>query len=194
MTPNEFKEKYPEYKYLEGDELFNAMEEHMLRWQDSEQTLKATRPFWKRYTLRWLFYRNKPNMAIRFNYPTSERCKKCKRSLGPSRMVFMDMTGSGKNYWPCPECGEELEVEENTNFDRKLFLAKHNLVELFWEVLDRLHICRDTTESRYSMFGDEAHYVKCWHHNMKTGETHPEFKKRKWWEYIFIVKPNRVNL
>lgn len=194
MTAEEFKKLKPEYKDVEGDQLWNAMEDYMLRQQEGSEIMKPIMPFWKTHTLRWLYYRRIPNFVMgkpsTHKYTSDKRCAECKKGVN-ARMGFI-MTGEdGKQKYTsyCPHCGKEYREEPNTNYSHKLYKAGKKISKLFWLLLDKLHLVRSSISGRYDMFGDEARYVRSWGMNMETGEMSKTLKKRKWWEYIFIEKP-----
>lgn len=60
MTVEDFKRDNHSLAHLEGDELYNAMEDSMLKQQVGDSVLLQTKPFYKRYQLRYLFYRRTP--------------------------------------------------------------------------------------------------------------------------------------
>ena len=55
MTTEEFKKLKPEYKDVEGDQLWNAMEDYYLQQQEGTEILKQIMPFWKTHTLEDLY-------------------------------------------------------------------------------------------------------------------------------------------
>jgi DNA-directed RNA polymerase subunit RPC12/RpoP len=173
MTPQQFKDKYPQYKDLEGDDLWNRMELMLLYEQQQKKP--------KKYQLRWLFYRNKVNFSLgKNNYTATERCSKCKKGVS----FFMAIWWEGKTISNCPHCGEDLVKEKNTSFLHKL----HTKKEVFWKVLDWLHICRDTIGHRYDMFNDEHYFIMSTEYTNDWEFKKHNFRKRKWWEYIVIEK------
>lgn len=192
MTIEEFKKIKPEYKDTEGEELWNAMENYLLKQQRSNEMLKNIMPLWKTHTLRWLFYRRVPNHVLYKpsvdKYSSNQRCKNCKWGVG-SHMMIADFSKRISTSY-CPHCHQELEKEPNKNLTHKLYNAYSYIVNLFWATLDKLHIVRSTSEGRYDMMGDEAKYVDHWLMNNNTGTVTPVLRKRKWWEYILIEKPN----
>ena len=194
MTTEEFKKLKPEYKDVEGDQLWNAMEDYFLQQQSGNEILKQIMPLWKTHTLRWLYYRKTPNFSLgkisTDKYKSSKRCANCKNGVN-TRMVFMMMQEDGTQKYSsyCPHCSKEYVEEENTNINHKLYKIGKKISKYFWMLLDKLHLVRSSISSRYDMFGDEYRYVRGWEMNMKTGKTTFSLKKRKWWEYIFIEKP-----
>ena len=185
MNVEEFKKLKPEYKEVEGDQLWNAMEDYMLRQQSGQEVMKTTVPFFKRYQLRWLFYRRLPNMVWgENNYTSSDRCSNCKKGVsGSFGYIFQ-----GKMFMHCPHCGKDLKKEKNTNLNHKLWVIGKNISILFWNFLDKIHLVRSQVSGRYDMMGDECKYVKHWTMNYETGKMSFTPKKRKWWEYIFIER------
>lgn len=186
MTVQEFKQQKPEYAHLEGDALWDKMTDYGLTIQEGEQVLKSILPFWKRYQLRWLFYRVKSNTFI-LNYreASKDRCSKCKRGSS-SWMAFAKPDEPMKMY--CIYCGSEWVPEPNTNFKHYAIKICRATSKTFWAVLDWLHLVRSSFDPRYSMFGDEGHYVKSFTVNTDTWTTTYKLKKRRWWEYILIEK------
>lgn len=194
MDVEEFKKRKPEYKDIEGDQLWDAMTYDMLRQQQGSEIINQAMPIWKTHTLRWLHYRRTPNWTIgkpsTDKYISDKRCKACKWgvNLRVSWIIIAeDGTRSSCSY--CPHCNKEYHEEPNTNFTHKLYKAAKWISKIFWIILDKLHLVRSTTSGRYEMFGDEQRYVESWQMNFETGETSKKFKKRKWWEYILIEKP-----
>lgn len=193
MTVAEFKKLKPEYADAEGEELWNAMTDFMTKQEQGAEILKAILPFWKRYTLRWLFYRRVPNMKFshpsRDKYSSDKRCASCKWGVN-ARMAFIMMRkdGTSKSYSLCPHCAEEYKEEPNTNLSHRAYKVWSWLTGIFWTILDRLHLVRSSCNGRFSMFGDEARYIKGWYLDMGTGKTTPIHRKRKWWQYIVIEK------
>lgn len=192
MTIDEFKKIRPEYKDIEGDQLWNAMEDYMLQQQRGEQILKSVMPIWRTHTLRWLYYRKIPNLIMGNSrtdwYKSNKRCKKCKKGVN-MRFIIIDFRSvANDSYSPCPHCGKKYEEEPNTNISHNLYKTAKWISDTFWLILDKLHLVRSTCIGRYDMFGDESKYVRLWGFNMETGKTSKELKKRKWWEYILIEK------
>jgi hypothetical protein len=182
MTVQEFKNDHPEYAHLEGDELWDLMGTYKLRQQDGEAIIRQTLPFWKRYRLRWLFYRQPKNWRFgRNDYSASQRCKSCRK--GVSGWIGIGMGDRIVSY--CPHCTKELYREPNTSFSHYAYKVLLRLVNAFYLLLDRLHIVR--TGSRYGIFGDESGYVKYFSYHLDGRETF-ELRSRKWWEYIIIKK------
>jgi hypothetical protein len=180
MTTEEFKKLQPECKDLEGEQLWNAMEHYMLRLQTGEKVIRSTAPFYKRYRLRWLFYRRIPNMVFsKGDHTSDKRCKTCKKGKG--MLWFM----GGKTL--CPS-GHEYIEEPNTSFRHRVYVITKAATNLFWTILDKIHLVRSAHESRYDMFGDEGNYVSHYTLNTETYETTYHLKPRKWWEHIFVKR------
>lgn len=194
MTAEEFKELKPEYKDLQGDELWNAMEDYMLRQQQADTIIKSVKPIWKTHTLRWLYYRRIPNDLFggskTAKYSSDKRCANCKCGVN-ARFVWLlfQEDGTRKSVSYCPHCSKQYEAEPNTNLSHKIYKLLKGINKLFWLLLDSLHLVRSSGEGRYGMFGDEAKYVRDWSFNENTGETKHHHRKRKWWEHILIEKP-----
>lgn len=179
MTTQQFKEKYPEYSHLEGESLWNMMENTMLIEKRSDP---------KKYQLRWLFYRNKQNLTYgRNNYTASEMCDKCKKGVS-HYLSFMNFGGDNKTVSVCPHCSQNMNTVPNTNLNHKLWKIYKKLEDSFWKILDYLHICRDTVGGRYDMFNDEYYFVKSTEYSSNWNFFKNNFRDRKWWEYIIIEK------
>jgi len=165
MTTEEFKKDNPQYAEIEGTDLWNAMEDSMLKNRK------------KHYQLRYLFYRILPNIVFGLkDYESNTRCKVCKKS-----------GAYGFYYQGKLMCGDhEYQSEPNTSTKHRLYLIWKSITNLFWTILEKVHIVRSAYDGRYSLFGDESMYVKQFTINIETGKTTYEFKKRKWWEYIII--------
>lgn len=195
MDVKGFKKLKPEYKDIEGDQLWDAMTEYMLRQQEGDEIIKSVMPIWKTHTLRWLYYRKIPNMVMgnpkTDKWVSDKRCSKCKKGVN-ARMGFRMRLEDGSHKYTsyCPHCGSEYNAEANTNISHKLYKIGKRISKIFWSILDRLHLVRSSIGGRYDMIGDEARYVRSWGMNMKTGEMSKELKKRKWWEYILIENPH----
>ncbi len=190
MTTKEFKKLKPEYKDLEGDQLWDAMTYYMLRQQQASEIIKAIKPLWKTHTFRYLFYRRKQNICFGKNdYSSDKICSKCKKGTGGLKLMMLNFRPNGKSITYCPHgCGELFQIP-NTNLNHKLWIIGNRISKLFWFILDKLHIIRSSINSRYDMGGDESRYILRWSMNMDTGEFKPIHRKRKWWEYIIIEKP-----
>lgn len=191
MTAEEFKKTNPHLSHLEGDALFNAMEDYWLKQNEANEIIKQIKPIWKTHTLRWLFYVRKKNLCFGKNdWSASKICDKCRKGVS-SFITWSTFSedGKGKSHSYCPHCGKEMNRVDNDNVSHKLYKFTEKLKNWFWWVLDKSHIARYSIEGRYGMFGDEARYVKSWTVNMKSGEEKANFKKRKWWEYILIEQP-----
>lgn len=186
LSADEFKKIKPEYKDAEGDVLWDAMTEFMLRQQQGEMVIKTTLPFYKRYRLRWLFYQRLPNMVFgKDGYRARERCKNCKKGVGMEVGFMMP----GKGAWSfCTNCHTELIKEPNISFAHKLWTCWSKIKKFTIFILDFLHILRSSISGRYDMFGDEANYVEYHSIDFNTGKTGYKLKARKWYEYIFIRK------
>lgn len=179
LSAEQFKKIKPEYNSISGEDLMNAMENYMLQQQSAQEIMKTSMPFFKRYQLRWIFYRRLPNMIFqKGNYTSNKRCKICKKGMG---MLWMYQ---GKML--C--AGHEFQEEKNISLKHKLYVAGKFLNNLFWKGLDKIHLVRSAHEGRYDMFGDETKYVSSWGFNIETGEVKFNIKKRKWWEHIFIER------
>lgn len=193
MTVEEFKKLKPEYKNIEGDELWDAMTLYMLRQQEGSEILKTTMPIWKTHTLRWLFYRKRSAWSLGYGkydkWIASNRCSKCKWGVN-QRIIwsFRDINNAWHSTSKCPHCNEEYVPEPNTNITYRLHKAYKRAVELFWYILDKIHLVRNSSTGRYGMGGDETRYIKSWEIK-STGEVIPHHKFRKWWEYIIIERP-----
>jgi len=193
MTTEEFKKLKPEYKKVEGDQLWNAMEDYMLQQQSGSEIIKSIMPIWKTHTLRWLYYRRIPNLVMgnlkTDKYASVKRCNKCKLGVN-ARMEFIMIAedGTRKCTTYCPHCGKEYKEEQNTNLSHRFYKSIKWISKLFWFILDKLHLVRSSIEGRYGMFGDEARYVKSWRYNKDWTTQKPLMKNRKWWEYILIEK------
>jgi len=189
MTVEEFKKQNPKYKDTEGDQLWDAMTDLSLRQQKGSEIIKVIKPIYKTHTLRWLFYRRKNNFTIpgpRYDkWTANKRCSKCKWGVN-YRMGWII-----NNVWTsnCPHCGKEYVGEPNTNLTYRMFLLWKFMSKYFWFALDKLHLVRSSSFTRYDMFGDEMRYVRSWITNINTGKSNVKLKSRKWWEYILIEKP-----
>lgn len=186
MTTKDFKDKNPHLSHLEGNELWDAMEHYMLIEQYKQGVINKNLPFFKRYQLRWLFYRRIPNMSWgKDNYTSSERCSKCKKGVSSSFGYIFQ----GKMFMHCTHCGKDLQKEKNTNINHRIWVVCKLISDSFWTFLDKIHLVRSQVFGRYEMMGDEYKYVEYWNINLETGKTCFTLKKRKWFEYIFIEKP-----
>src|SRR3990167_8331292 len=194
MNAKEFRKLKPEYKNIEGDQLWDAMTEYMLRQQQGSEIMKSIMPIWKTHTLRWLHYRQIPNL-VRGNPSTDKwvsdkRCRKCKWGVNARFMwSIRDKNDVWHTICKCPHCNEDYVAEPNTNFTHHLYKTGKLISKRFWTILDLLHLVRSSISGRYDMSGDEARYVENRELNMETGKITYEFKKRKWWEYILIERP-----
>lgn len=180
MTVEQFKERYPKYKDLEGDDLWNKMEYTLL----AEQRKKP-----KRYQLRWLFYRGKVNLVFgKNNYTSNQMCDKCRKGVS-NWLGFMNFGSDNKTVKICPHCSKEMDVIPNTNINHKVWNLYKKFEDAFWKILDFIHIVRDTTcKSRYEVFSDEHYFVKFEYYDPDWNYKGRTMKTRKWWEYIIIEK------
>lgn len=64
MTVEEFKKLKPEYEKVEGNQLWDAMEDYILSQQQGDEIIKLIMPIWKTHTLRWLHYRRIPSWIM----------------------------------------------------------------------------------------------------------------------------------
>lgn len=183
MSVEEFKNDHPEYAHLEGDDLWDAMTQFKLMQQDGEEVLKQIEPFWKRYKLRYLFYKISGNLV--FHKYSGKRCIYCKKDYQGFMFLFPGEGGKLFNYH---SCGKPLITEPDTSLKYRLWKAKMWGLEGFRRVMDFFHILRLPGNSRYGMFGEEARYVKYWVYNQDTGESRVVLKPRRWWEYLIIEK------
>lgn len=190
MTAEEFKQLNPECKDLEGEALWNAMEEYMLQQQEASEIIKTVMPIWKTHTLRWLFYRRKRNLTFVKDIESKYRCKNCKKGIAGGMIMFsFDKYKNPCSKRYCHHCSKELETEPNTNISRKIWILWKWIQDKFWGFLDVIHLVRSSTHGRYGMFGDEARYVESWTLNINSPHEKANLRKRKWWEYIIIEKP-----
>lgn len=187
MTEAEFKQAYPECAHLEGDELWNAMEDKMLLTQEGDKILRQSKPFWKRYRLRWLYYPKVKgwDMGMGPQYTQSRRCNKCKIGVG----THLVMMGRDSSLSYCPKCGPGLVLEDNKNLDHRLWSAWKAACHWVFVALNFLHIRRYGADGgRYSMSGDERGYVKLWRIGGDGTKPKYELLPRKRWEHIFIKR------
>lgn len=189
MTTEEFKNANPKLSHLEGDELYDAMTNYILRQQSGEKIIKQIKPFWKKYQLRWLFYKAPKNWSMaKNNYSSNNICKECKKGVSTHMMfIFTDKNGDTHHHSNCPHCNKSLIKIPNNNLNHKLWLFKEKTIKIFWLSLDKIHLVR-TKEQRYGMFGDEFMYVNSWTFDDISSKMTCNMKTRKWWEYIFIEK------
>lgn len=180
MTSEEYKKLFSEHsKGMSGSELADAMEDYMINesYRQSERRL----PFFKKYQLRYLFYRVKGvglfSLTPKNLCDTS--CKKCKHPVQIKSGIFLP--GIGTKYY-CRNCGSELIEIKNTSFLRKI----NPIMQLFWIIMQVMHIVKTSDFGRYDLFGDEARYA----YLMVDFENNKTIiiQKRKWWEYIFIKR------
>ena len=192
MTTEDFKKANPQLAHLEGDALWDAMTTYGARQIEGQKILSQIRPFWKRYTVRWIFYRKTKNWILRQpNYKSPTRCKRCKNASS-FRMIFSNPKGVEElpNGSYHVHCGKKYIEEPNTNLDHRLWKLWKPVVNFLWDALDWIHLVRNSSESRYGMFGDESYFILSWTHNMETGASSHTKRSRKWWEYIIIENPN----
>ena len=185
MTADEYKLQHPENAHLEGEALWNAMENALLHQQEGDKVLMQIKPWWKRYKLRYLWYVKKRNGTFVTPVSCNERCKHCKR--GASSMLFMmlwDENGNPDSKTYCM-CGKELEKEPNTNWDHRWYIVKKWVQKWSWKILEATHLFRWSIDGRYSMFGDEGHYVSHWKW-YDDGREEVVLIDRPWYEYIWI--------
>lgn len=188
MTTDQYKAIKPEHKHLEGDELWNAMEDYMIRQKEGEEILRAIIPFWKRYTLRWLFYRKTPNFMISPGWQSPARCKACKKGSN-HKFAILDMSEGGGFVSYCPKCNEKWEEEPNRNLNYLLYIRWSKLCKMFWNFLSYIRLIRSSIHGRYNMFGDESRYVKMFTLYLDGRKSGHKLKKRPWWQYVFIERP-----
>jgi len=184
MTTEQFKILKPEFKNVEGDELWNAMEDYMLRQQTADNILLQTKPFWKRYKIRYLFYYKRKNIRRISGAKSAVRCKNCK--IGTGTLMAFGAIGKEPIKTICCNCQQEYIEEPNTNLSHKIYKIKSHLLAFCWLILDWSHIARNNGHGRYEMFGDEMEFVESWSINFNTGKETYKLKSRKWWQYIFI--------
>jgi hypothetical protein len=179
MTTEDFKKDRPEYAHLQGNDLWDAMTEVKLREQRAERILSQIKPFWKRYTLRYLFYVKRTNGVFVTPEASNDRCVSCKKGVS----TFIGWGGKVICL-----CGAELIREPNTNASHYWYLAKKKAKKYFFAVLEFTHLVRYSYEGRYDTFGDEMHFVSRYVYDMNWKLLRVEMKPRKWWEYIIIEK------
>lgn len=187
VTVESFKKENPGLAHLEGDALWDAMEQYQMRLQLKEKALVKTLPFLQRYRLRYLFYYKMPNMVFcRNGYTGDKRCSSCKKGTGGPRLLMLDLTGTGESFSPCPHCSKKLVEEPNTNLNHRLWKTWKQLKKYFRAFVEWTHLVRFDISGRYEMFGDESHYVQSWEIGPKVSRY--KLKPRKWWEHIFIER------
>lgn len=180
MTEKEFKRQNPHLKHLKGIELWDAMEDYLLRVQSGASILRQIQPFYKRYKFRYLFYRSyvsalQPVKKYKSNRVTS--C--CNKGMDGRGWISI----GALNF--CPHCKCPFMIIKNTSLHHRLFKA-FNYVTTF--LLDRSHILRKPGESRYGIGGDESVYVEKYVFTPSSGEISIVHKQRKWWQYILIER------
>ena len=196
MTTEDFKRLKPEYKDIEGNELWDAMTNYMLQLQNGQEVLNTMKPFWKRYQLRWLFYVKKRNMIFGKNgYTASKICYYCRKGVS-MYMGFISFAENGESTYSasCPYCNERLRQVENTNLNHKLYKLYKWLTKGLVRLVEFTHIVKWDIEGRYGIFGDESMFVKSTHYDNDWNYLKTVYKKRRWWEYIFIPRKARVKL
>ena len=107
-------------------------------------------------------------------------------------MGFIIKQDDGTNRYisNCPHCGKEYIEEANANLSYRAYQLYKWVSKMLWLILDNLHIVRTSYNGRYEMFGDEAVYVQHWRYSLDFSEKKGiKLRPRKWWEYIFIIKP-----
>ena len=189
LSAEEFKRLNPEQKHLEGNELWDAMADYQFKVQQREKIILKTKPFFQRYQLRWLFYVRKQNIVFGNNdYKSNKRCSLCKGGTGGLRMIIMNMEDMKSSSSPCPHCGKELIEEPNTSFTHRLYKFYRSLLASLIYLLDYLHLVRYSVSGRYELFGDESMFVKSTKYDSDWNYVKTNFRKRKWWQYIFIPR------
>lgn len=187
MTTAEFKQAYPEHAHLEGDQLWDAMTDVLLKAQAGNAVLQKSKPFWKQYQLRWLFYHqdNRPAFGHRGpRYTIDTMCSKCRLGVN----TCLAMLSEGGLVLHCPRCGPGMVKVPNTNMNHRLWKTWRAIKYGLFKLLDLLHIMR-WRGSRYDMFiGDESMFLKYTSFNAETGEMKHFFKPRKWWQHIIIPR------
>lgn len=187
MTVDEFKKQQPQYAHLEGDQLWDAMTHYALRQQAGEKILRQIKPLWKRYQFRWLFYMPLKGMPFVKHHQSDKRCSTCKKSVGPY-MLWLNFS-NGTSRAECPHGRHEYVAEPNTNFSYRAYLIWAAIVKTTRFVLDKMHILRRADERRYGTFGDESYFILREEYDQNWQLVKIHFRKRKWWEYVFIEKP-----
>lgn len=188
MTTQKFKQQHPELAHLEGNDLWNAMENALYTQKQGQAIINTIKPFWKHYQLRWLFYMPGKNMIWgRAGYASSKRCNQCKKGCDGPRLIFLNAAENTITS-PCPHCRKELVPESNTNLDHLLYSFWKRNVKRFRLMLDWLHILRKPGKDRYGSFGDESYYVKSRRFDNEWNFVKNIYRKRKWWEYLFIKR------
>ena len=185
MTTEEFKKSYPEHAHLEGDALWDMMTEKALVTQEGDKILLRTKPFWKRYRLRWLYYPKRRGWGRLYDpqYTNSQRCDKCKVGVGS---YFGMMSKSGFEAH-CPKCGPGMVLEPNKNLDHKLWSAWREVLRWLFVVLNFLHIRRHDSFGRYdAMGGDEAQFVMYYEVIHNPYQIITRLRPRRWWEWVVV--------
>lgn len=188
MTVEDFKKQNPNLSHLEGNSLWDAMEDSMLQQQSAEDVVKQIMPIWKTHTFRWLFYRrikNRMSTPLKYDkWMAHSRCNHCKWGVN-SHIVLLQKDGA---IHICPNCGKNYTKEPNTNFSHQVYLIGNRVVKMFWRILDNIHLIRSSVEGRYDTFGDESRYVLSTRYSNKWEFVSRTMRKRKWWEYILIER------
>lgn len=133
--------------------------------------------FFKKYKLRYLFYRRMPASPIAPDWQIKYVCLYCKKG---SSLIFLV---GGKQL--CSHCLEPLIEVKNKSAKYILWKLWSPISEGLFSLLQFLHIVKSSYGGRYSMFGDESRYV-AYKINVNTQNHQLIKKKRKWFEYIFI--------
>lgn len=188
MTIDEFKQQHPTQAHLEGDALWDAMENALLKQQEGQAIISTTQSFFKQYKLRKLFY-YKILKTLMFVEPheSSNMCSVCKKGVS-FRLVWIDSSKEVQEPSPCPHCHKPYIAVPNTTLRYRWFQIKSYFKIKIIRFLDWSCIVGSNTDGRYGMFGDERRYVKQWKYNMEIHKETVILKERKWFEYIFIKK------
>lgn len=133
--------------------------------------------FFKKYKLRYLFYRRTPAFWIAPDWQNKYVCLYCRKG-SDNKMLF-----GGKVL--CGGCMEALTEVKNRSVKYILWKLWSPISKAFFSVLQFLHIVKSSPTGRYEIFGDESRYV-AYKINVNTGHQQLIKKKRKWFEYIFI--------
>ncbi|MFA7289599.1 MAG: hypothetical protein WC055_12050 [Melioribacteraceae bacterium] len=159
--------------------------------KEREEKHAAEKFSFKTHTLRWLFYYKRPNFVMSKNgISSSNMCKECKRGVSSYMCFsFRDAEGNWHSKVNCPFCSKPLIRVENTNISHKLYNFLLKCKNVGWTVLDKTKLVRYCHSSRFGTFGDESYLVKR-HKLWLGGREEYDLYKRKWWQYLFIRKPN----
>lgn len=187
MTIQQFKKQHPEYAHLEGNQLWDTMENCMVKQQTGTQIIRSSAGFFKQYKLRKLFYYQLFPTTI-FVQPneSSMRCTACKHGVS-FRMIFIN-TDTDEESSPCPYCKKHYVPEPNTNAGYKWYKVKRAFKKMVVNFLNYICILGSNTDGRYGIFGDERRYVKRWMIDSTTDKVSYALHERKWWEYIFVKR------